>query len=50
MTVTGVATSGIEADEAVTLSTMISRKHLQGGPRPGVPLQELTQELSSRTK
>ena len=43
----GVATSEIEADEVVTLPTMISCKHLQGGPRPpNVPLQELTQELS----
>ena len=41
-----VATSKIEADEVVTSPTMISRKHLQRGPRPpDVPLQELTQEL-----
>ena len=47
----GVTTSGIKADEAVTSPAMISRKLLQGGPRlPDVPLQELTQELSSGTK
>ena len=51
ITVTGVATSEIEADEAVTSPAMISCKHLQGGPRPpDVPLQDLTQELSSGTK
>ena len=47
----GVAASEIEADEVVTLPTMISRKHLQGEPRhPNTPLQELTQELLSGTK
>ena len=47
----GVAASEIKADEAVTSPTMISHKHPQGGPRaPNVPLQELTQELSSGTK
>ena len=51
ITVTGVATSEIEADEAVTWPTMISYKHPQGGPRPpDMPLQELTQELLSETK
>ena len=51
ITVMGVATGEIEADEVVTLPTMILHKHPQGGPRPAnTPLQELTQELSSRTK
>ena len=46
-----VAASEIKADEAVTSPTMISCKHLQGGLRPpNMPLQELTQELSSGTK
>ena len=50
VTVTGVATSEIEADEAVTSPAMISRKHPQEGLRPPkVSLQELTQELSSGT-
>ena len=47
----GVVASDIEADEAVTSPTMIPCKHPQEGPRPpNVPLQELTQELSSGTK
>ena len=51
ITVMGVVTSMIEADEAVTSPTMISCKHPQGGPRPpDAPLQELTQELLSGTK
>ena len=51
VTVMGVVASEIEADEAVTSPAMISCKHLQGGPRPpDMPLQELTQELSSGTK
>ena len=51
ITVMGVATSEIEADEVVTSPTMISCKHLQGGPRPpDMPLRELTQEFSSGTK
>ena len=51
VTVMGVVASEIEADEVVTLPTMISHKHPQGGPRPpDVPLQELTQELTSGTK
>ena len=47
----GAATSEIMAHEVVTSPTMISCKHPQGGPRPpNMPLQELTQELSSGTK
>ena len=51
ITVMGVATSEIKADEAVTLPAMISCKHPQGGTRPpDMPLQELTQELLHGTK
>ena len=50
VTIMGVTAGEIKADEAVTSPAMISCEYPQGGPKPShVPLQELTQELSSGT-